>query len=314
MPNTSLPSQSAFVHAVLEFLSGQPEAARRSAVHEAMPDLLNLSEAQRNDRLANLPHLRYRHRSGWGLSMLKAAGYVDNLTAGLWQINARGRELLHEQPKAFDQETYRRLIRESRAGLPGSEVDADSETSAGTVLNPALDSASTQTPEERIEQALAELRTTVARQLLERVLEMPPAFFETLVLDVLHGLGYGSSHDDLQRVGGSGDGGIDGIISLDRLGLDKVYVQAKRWRNSVGRPDIQAFCGALSGRRAAKGVFITTSVFTREATDFILHASDSITLIDGARLTSLMIDCGVGVAYQRTIKVPRIDTDYFEAD
>jgi restriction endonuclease Mrr len=123
----------------------------------------------------------------------------------------------------------------------------------------------TQSPEERLDGAVREIRSSVASELLESIMGASPKFFEVLVLDLLHAMGYGTSRADLQRVGGSGDGGIDGIISLDRLGLEKVYVQAKRWQNSVGRPDVQGFYGALAGQRSKRGVFITTSTFTAQA-------------------------------------------------
>jgi len=130
----------------------------------------------------------------------------------------------------------------------------------------------------------------------------------------LHALGYGATEDDLERVGHAGDGGIDGVISLDKLGFERVYIQAKRWQGSVGRPEVQAFYGALAGRRARKGVFITTSSFTREARDFATQVADSIVLIDGSRLTALMIEHGVGVTHYRVLRVPRVDGDYFDGD
>jgi restriction system protein len=168
------------------------------------------------------------------------------------------------------------------------------------------------TPDERIDAAVQELRIAVATELLDQILRMPPALFEELVLDLLHALGYGTRDEDLQRVGAAGDGGIDGVISLDRLGFENVYVQAKRWQGSIGRPEIQAFFGALGARRARKGVFITTSSFTREARDFEGHIAEAVVLIDGARLTSLMIEHGVGVTHYRTIRLPKMDADYFE--
>lgn len=139
-----------------------------------------------------------------------------------------------------------------------------------------------------------------------------PSFFETIVLDLLHRMGYGASRSDLQRVGGSGDAGIDGVISLDRLGLEKVYVQAKRWQSSVGRPELQAFYGALAGQKAKKGVFITTSSFTMQATEFA-RSVEGMVLVDGLRLARLMIDCEVGVT-SRTVKIPKIDGDYFDEE
>jgi restriction system protein len=165
-------------------------------------------------------------------------------------------------------------------------------------------------PDDRLEQALAELREGVATDLLELLSQVSPAYFETIVLDLLHKLGYGTSRADLLRVGRSGDGGIDGVISLDRLGLEKVYVQAKRWQSSVGRPEVQAFYGALAGQRANRGVFITTSTFTQQAVDFA-GSVERIVLVDGSKLAELMIEYEVGVA-SRAMRIPKIDSDYFE--
>ena len=160
------------------------------------------------------------------------------------------------------------------------------------------------------ERAVAELKHSVAAELLEVLSQVSPQYFETIVLDLLHRMGYGASRADLQRVGGVGDGGIDGVISLDRLGLEKVYVQAKRWQGSVGRPDVQGFYGALAGQRANKGVFITTSTFSPQALEFA-RSVERIVLIDGAKLAELMIEHEVGVTL-RPVKVPKLDSDYFE--
>jgi restriction system protein len=259
--NSTLPPQAAFHHAVLRHLARHPEGDRRRNIHEAIPDLMGLSEAQRTEWLTNLPHLRYRHRSGWALSMLKAAGYADSPAPGILRITERGRELLERYPDGFDEETGRRVIREGRREIQGEEVGGGGAADVG-------EAAAQQTPDERIDSALEELRRAVARELIEKIAQAPPAFFEELVLDLLHALGYGASDDDLERVGQAGDGGIDGVISLDKLGLERVCIQAKRWQASVGRPEVQGFYGALAGRRARKGVFITTSSFTREAREF----------------------------------------------
>jgi restriction system protein len=167
-------------------------------------------------------------------------------------------------------------------------------------------------PDDRLAQALRELRQSAEADLLELLANVSPAFFETIVLDLLHRMGYGASRADLQRVGGAGDAGIDGIISLDRLGLEKVYVQAKRWQNSVGRPELQAFYGALAGQKAKKGVFITTSAFTGQALDFA-KSVEGIVLVDGARLAGLMIDHEVGIS-SRAVRIPKIDSDYFDEE
>ena len=305
--NSTLPAQAAFHHAVLRHLALHPDGDRRRNIHEAVPDLMGLSEVQRTERLANLPHLRYRHRSGWALSMLKAAGYVDSPEPGIWRITDRGRNLLARYPDGFDTETAREVIREGRREIQGEDASDDSPLGeVGATIQ--------QTPDERIDTALGEIHRLVAEELLDKIAQAPPVFFEDLVLDLLHALGYGASEEDLERVGHSGDGGIDGVISLDKLGFERVYVQAKRWQGSVGRPEVQAFYGALAGRRARKGVFITTSGFTREAREFGSQMADSIVLIDGPRLTSLMIENGVGVTHYRVLRLPRVDDDYFDGD
>ena len=184
------------------------------------------------------------------------------------------------------------------------------EAQAGTVEGDTDDAIS---PEEQIERALEKVREAVAADLLHRLGAADPSFFERAVLDVLHAMGYGRSRRDLQQVGGSSDGGIDGIISLDRLGFEKVYMQAKRWQSNVGRPEIQGFFGALSGRRASKGVFITTAGFTREAREFAASVDHALVLINGRELASLMIEYGVGVS-RRAEYIPQIDSDYFAED
>jgi putative addiction module component (TIGR02574 family) len=183
--DSTLPPQAAFHHAVLRHLTRHPDGDRRQNIHEAIPDLLHLSETQRTERLANLPHLRYRHRSGWALSMLKAAGYVDNPIPEIWRITDRGRELLARYPDGFDEETGRRVIREGRGNAQGHDVTGGAA--------PAVVDTAAQTPDERIDGALEEIRGAVARQLLERIAQAPPTFFEGLVLDLLHALGYGTN-------------------------------------------------------------------------------------------------------------------------
>lgn len=183
----------------------------------------------------------------------------------------------------------------------------------GPEIQPFLSQTSPHaSPDDRLGQAVAELREAAETELLELLANVSPTYFETIVLDLLHRMGYGASRADLQRVGGSGDGGIDGVISLDRLGLEKVYVQAKRWQSNVGRPELQAFYGALAGQKAKKGVFITTSGFTTQATDFA-KSVEGIVLIDGVRLASLMIECELGVT-SKTVKIPKIDGDYFDEE
>lgn len=213
--------------------------------------------------------------------------------------------MLSKYPTRLDEEAGRQLLKASRAQL---RVGAPAEAaSVIQEMNAPLG------PEERINAAIEEIRASVAAELRENLSKLDPSAFEKLVLQLLQAMGYGQSREDLRPVGRSGDGGIDGIISLDRLGFEKVYVQAKRWQSAVGRPEIQGFFGALAGRRAKKGVFITTASFTREARDYALQVSESLVLIDGERLTELMIDHEIGVTH-RTLKQPRVNAEFFEAD
>ena len=229
---------------------------------------------------------------------------VDSPRTGVWRITPRGRERLARHPKGFDDATAKQIVREYHEGKGSPPPPEGPDDPRGP--------AAPQAPEERIDDAVSEIEQAVADDLLERILEAPPAFFEQLVLELLQKLGYGTGAEDTKRLGRVGDGGIDGVINLDRLGLEKVYIQAKRWQGSVGRPEVQAFFGALAGRRARKGVFITTSTFTREAREYGEQVSESVVLIDGAGLARLMIESGVAVTHHRVIRLPRIDQDYFD--
>lgn len=219
-------------------------------------------------------------------------------------VSLPGAKKLLAKNQHFGVALMRSIAREARHAIRDETAD-DSQMEQPV-------SQAQQSPEERIDSALREIERAVASELLERIFQAPPVFFEELVLELLHALGYGTSGADLQRLGGVGDAGIDGVISLDKLGFEKVYVQAKRWQGAVGRPEAQAFFGALAGRRAKKGVFITTSSFTREALEYGHQVSESVVLVDGTRLTSLMIEYGVGVTHYRIIRLPRVDGDYFE--
>jgi restriction system protein len=171
------------------------------------------------------------------------------------------------------------------------------------------------TPEEHIDYGYKQIRQKLSIEILDRIKKMPPDFFERLVVDLIVSMGYGGSRTDAGRaVGKSGDGGIDGIVKEDRLGLDVIYIQAKRWEGTVGRPEIQKFVGALSGQKARKGIFITTSSFTKEAETFASFIDTKVILIDGAELAELLIDHGVGVTKGEVYEIRRIDLDYFSVD
>jgi len=298
----AVPSFHRFVEPLLRLLAASPTGITAADAYEKLAEQLKLSE---EDCAALLPsgiQPVYQNRIGWARDRLRRAEFMTSPSRGVWQITDAGRAYVAAHKRPLTEEELRAIT-----VVPRKTTLEDEE--AGTTTQPAEDAVN-QGPTERIEAALRELRESVSHDLLDVIGQSSPQFFERLVLDLLHAMGYGTSRSDLQQVGGSGDGGIDGIISLDRLGLEKVYVQAKRWGRTVGRPEIQGFYGALAGRRANKGVFITTSNFTREATDFATQV-EKIVLVDGDRLTTLMIDHGVGVT-NKTLNVPKVDGDYFD--
>lgn len=249
----------------------------------------------------------FANRVAWAYSYLKQAGLISSPKRGVYEISDRGRAVLKGNPPRIDiaflaQFPEFQAFRQSTStsGTPTASVSA--ETPAATL-----------TPDEEIRVGYDRLRAALASQLLERVKGVSPAGFEQLVVDLLVALGYGGSRKDAgQVVGGSGDEGIDGIIKEDRLGLDTIYLQAKRWQGVVGRPEIQRFAGALQGQRARKGVFITTSAFTADAKAYAAALQTTIVLIDGPMLAQLMMDAGVGVSEAETIRLLRADEDYFE--
>jgi restriction system protein len=300
-----IPTYDQFIEPLLRYLGQHPGGVRSALVYGALAEHVGLTEEERKERLPSRQQPVHHNRIGWAHDRLKRAGLSASARRGMWQITEAGISFLREHPRPLAHEQVLELAKVSRDSRLRNEGDLPTEKA----LQPD-EPVTTASPDDRIERALLELNESVASELLDLIGEATPEFFETLVLDLLHAMGYGTSRTDLQRVGGSGDGGIDGIISLDRLGLEKVYVQAKRWQASVGRPEIQSFYGALAGRRAKKGVFITTSTYTREARLYAESVSDSVVLVDGARLTALMIEHGVGVNH-KPIRVPQVDGDYF---
>jgi restriction system protein len=242
---------------------------------------------------------------------MKKAGLLVTPRRGVAQITEEGRNVLAEKPDkitvSFLKAKYPTFVAFHEAG---NEDEAPSSNGTDT---PKL--VEIETPQERLEKSYLQMRTELTAELLEKVLSCSPAFFEQLVVDLLVAMGYGGSAADAgQSIGKSGDDGIDGIIKEDRLGLDIIYLQAKRWQGSVGRPTIQSFAGSLEGYRARKGVLITTSTFTAEAREYVTRIEKKIVLIDGKSLAQLMIDHDVGVAVQKTFDLKRIDSDYFETE
>lgn len=250
----------------------------------------------------------FRNRVGWARTYMSKAGLLATAKRGHSKITQPGLQVLAGNPTRIDA----RFLRQFPSFVEFQEAKHIDDPSATAQL-PL--SETKESPEEQIESAHTQLTRALAGELLARIQASAPDFFERLVVELLLKMGYGGSRQDAGRaIGRSGDGGIDGIINEDRLGLDSIYLQAKRWENPVGRPEIQKFAGALAEHRAKKGVFITTSSFTKEALASVNKHDARIVLIDGEKLATLMIDHGLGVTLEASYDVKRIDSDYFSEE
>lgn len=300
-----IPDYQTLMLPLLRYASDGNEHTTREAV-EVLAAEFQLTPAERNELLPSGQQAVFNNRVGWAISYLKKAGLLESPRRGALRITARGKQILSENPERIDVKFLERFPE-------FIEFRDASRNNKGTTAKESFAIATEQTPEEALEIAHQSLRLSLAQDILSRILSCSPTFFERLVVELLVKMGYGGSRRDAgERIGQSGDGGIDGIIKEDRLGLDTIYIQAKRWQGSVGRPEIQKFVGALQGQRAKKGVFITTSSYTAEAIDYASRIDTKVVLIDGQQLANLMMDFDVGVSVAASYIVKRIDSDYFE--
>ncbi|WP_372590992.1 restriction endonuclease [Guyparkeria sp.] len=293
---------------LLEYAAGADERRLRDA-HDALADAFDLSEEEREQMLPSGRAKLFYNRVAWAATHLKKAGLLEAKRRGVFAITDAGREAIKSGPARITNrylERYQGFLDFRYQRNNGSAGNAEESTSSSSSYDDE------QTPEEVLEIAWKTIRGNLEIDLLDQIKQVTPDFFERLVVDVLVAMGYGGERNDAARaVGKSGDGGIDGIIDEDPLGLDVIYLQAKRWEGVVGRPEIQKFAGALQGRRAKKGVFITTSSFTREALEYASLIDNRIILLDGRRLARLMIDHGVGVSTASVYELKKLDSDYF---
>lgn len=303
-----IPDYQTLMLPVLRLAGDGLEHRFRDAVESLASDF-NLTDAERSELLPSGMQAVFDNRVGWARSYLKQAGLLHNPKRGIFQITDLGKALLAESPSRIDVAALERY--EAFRDFRGRR--RDKSEGEGKLAEPKV--ANDQTPEDALATAYRKLRENLEADLMEQVKSSSPAFFERLVVDLLVAMGYGGSRQDAGRaIGRSGDGGIDGIINEDKLGLDVIYVQAKRWDSTVGRPEIQKFAGALQGQRANKGVFITTSTFSREAEEYAGVINSKIILIDGERLARLMVDHNVGVAPVGVYELKKVDSDYFEGE
>ena len=277
-----------------------------------LADSYNLTDEERAQMLPSGRIQLFNNRVHWAVTYLRHAGLAANPSRGNWQITQTGTGVLRENPPRIDNVFLRRypsFAEWSRRSAPKNATNLPAD-----LAQPLGETGETsETPEEILERTWRVLRAQVADELLEQILIASPQFFERLVVRLLVAMGYGGTYAEAARVTrATADGGIDGIIKEDRLGLDAIYVQAKRWEATVGRPEIQKFAGSLEGERARKGVFITTSGFSPEAREYVNRIDKRIVLIDGPTLADLMIEHAVGVTTGREYVVPRLDLDFFE--
>lgn len=305
----AVPDYQSLMLPLLRFAAQKETEISTSEAVEALAKELGLTEDDLKEMLPSGIQATFVNRVGWASTYMKKAGLLEATRRGFYKITDRGKDLLKKQPKTINVKLLKQypefLEFQKRKGTgsgekaPGSKGPSD---------------ISTATPSEALEAAYENLRDELSDELLSRLKKISPAFFERIVVELLVKMGYGGSRADAGKaIGRSGDGGIDGIIKEDKLGLDVVYIQAKRWDNNpVGRPDVMQFAGALQAQRANKGIFLTTSRFTDDARSYVSQIGSKIVLIDGEQLTSLMIEHDVGVSTVSLYPVKKVDSDYFE--
>jgi restriction system protein len=279
---------------------------KEHSIHDFIDELgrfFHLTEQELNELIPSGKQTIFYNRVGWARTYLSKSGLLEMTQRSFYRITERGKEVLEQNPERIDMRFLKRF--------PEYVKFKEVESARKPKIN-HQEEKETKTPEEILEDAYQEVRDSLAEDVLDSVMSCSPAFFERLVVELLVEMGYGGSQKDAARaVGQTGDSGVDGIIDEDRLGLDTIYIQAKKWKDSVGRPEIQKFVGALAGKRAKRGIFITTSVFTPDAMEYVSEIDTKVILIDGKKLADFMIDYNVGVTEVTSYKLKRIDSDYF---
>jgi restriction system protein len=301
-----IPDFQSFFLPLLEQVSDGKEYKLRELI-EVLAEHFKLSDVERNELLPSGNQSIFDNRVGWAKTYLKKAGLLDSPKRAVITITQRGLEVLKTNPPILNVRFLRQYPEfvEFHTAKHEDNVENEEILESDTIH---------ETPEETLENAYQGIRKALAEEILSKVFNLTPAFFERLVVELLVKMGYGGSIKDAGKaIGKSGDEGIDGTIKEDKLGLDIIYIQAKRWQqgNVVGRPEIHKFVGALAGQGAKKGVFITTSSFTKEALDYVPRNETKIVLISGVQLAQLMIDYNLGVALQQSYEIKRLDNDYF---
>lgn len=305
----AIPSFQDFMLPMLELMrDGEPH--KMLDIKEKLAEYFNLSEEEKKMRLPSGKQVVYKFRIGWARTYLYYAGLIERVDKGVYKITERGLEVLREKPSKINV-NYLMRFPEFREFLnKGKEKTTEDDKSTQGI-------SETETPIETIDRAYQFIKDQLAKEILERIMQKPPEFFEKLIIDLLQAMGYGGSLEDAGNVTKrTSDEGIDGIIKEDKLGLDVIYIQAKRWSPDrlVGRPEIQKFVGALAGQGAKKGIFVTTSDFTKEAKEYNPKNDTKIVLINGQMLANLIIEHNIGVFVDVKYEIKKIDNDYFDEE
>jgi restriction system protein len=283
-------------------------------IMEALAIEFNLSEDDRKELLPSGQQAVFDNRVGWAFTHMKKAGLVVSERRAFYRITDRGKKALAQKIDRITIKYLKQYHEYVEFTTPKRDTDPTNVDYVNTT-EPDADLNSRWSPVEKMEIEYQKIKQELSKELIEMVKSCSPNFFENLVVELLIRMGYGGSRQDaVKAIGKSSDEGVDGIIKEDRLGLDVAYIQAKRWEDTVGRPEIQKFAGALQGQRAKKGIFITTSSFSREAIDFVTKIDNKIVLIDGEQLAQLMIENNLGVSISASYEIKRIDTDYFTGE
>ncbi len=302
----AIPDFQTLMRPLLELHGDGKEHLNRDLVN-TLADQFSLSEEERREMLPSGRAKMFDNRVGWAKTYISTAGLIEAPRRAVSIITEKGKQALIDHPRAINLRVLANLNGTKSAREKKRDVDLGMEPPRG------VDVESHETPEESFENAYLKLRSDVEREIIAKILANPPEFLERVIIDLVVKMGYGGNRKDAgEAIGRSGDEGIDGIIKEDPLGLDIIYLQAKRYEGTVGRPDVQKFAGALQGQRAKKGIFITTSTYSKEAKDFASKIDTKIILIDGPMLAKLMFDHGVGVSVNTVYEVKKIDTDYFD--
>ncbi len=299
-----IPDYQAIMLPLLKF-AGDKQEHSLSEVVSILSNQFSLTEDEKNELLPSGGECRFYNRVSWARTYLKKAGLLSYPRRGFFSITSRGIKLLSDNPQYISAKYLKKYDEFVQF------IEIKNDLCSDNIIKETI----IETPEEILEAAHQKLQNNLSTEILESIKQCSPYFFEHLVVDLLVSMGYGGSRKEAgQAVGKSGDEGIDGIIKEDRLGLDVIYIQAKRWDNVVSRPEIQKFAGALLGQNAKKGIFITTSNFTKGAIDYVTRIDSKIILVNGSRLTELMIEHDVGVTSIARYEVKKIDSDYFVED